>query len=283
MGLSYTTVEHDGRHVRYASVGEGTPVVLLHGFPDGPDSWETIADGLAAGGHRAIVPYLRGYHRDTIVPGRAYDGAEFAGDVAHLIDAVGEESAVLVGHDWGAALVWATLARHPERVRAAVPIAIPHPACIGASPRLVWSVRHFFYFKAPWSDQRTRRNDFAYIDKLYRRWSPNWAGAERDAAIERANQSFREPEVLHEALQYYRDLSFRPDPASNFRVGCPGLVVTGEEDLGTGSEPYDASVGRFDAPAELLTVPGAGHWPHREGEPEFIERLVALVDSVSSE
>ncbi|MEM9607168.1 MAG: alpha/beta hydrolase [Actinomycetota bacterium] len=228
-----------------------------------------------------MVPFLRGYHPDTIVAGRAYRREEFADDIAHLLDAVGEESAVLVGHDWGAAFVWATLGHHPERVRAAVPIAIPHPACLRPSPQLLWAVRHFFVFKAPRSDQRAARNDFAYVEGLYQRWSPSWRGPERDAAIERMKQAFGDPAVLHEALQYYRDLSLRPDPANDFRVPCPGLLVMGADDFGGDRGPYEASLDRFDAPAELLVVDGAGHWPHREGETEFTERLVALLDSLS--
>ena len=279
--MNFETLEHAGRSTRFASVGEGTPVVLLHGFPDGPESWASVAQALAEAGHRAIVPYLRGYHPDTIAPDRPYGREEFAGDVVHLLDALGVESAVLVGHDWGASHVWSTVGSHPERVRAVAPIAIPHPACIAPSPRLLWGVRHFFYFKAPWSDQRAARNDFAYIEGLYRRWSPRWTGAQRDGAVARVKEMFSDPAVLHEALQYYRDLSLSPDPANKFRVSCPGLLVAGAEDFGGDMAPYEASLERFDAPAELLVVEGAGHWPHAEGEDQFIPALLKLVDSVS--
>jgi len=279
--VQFETIQHEGRGARFASVGEGTPVVLLHGFPDGPESWSATATALADAGHRAIVPFLRGYHPDTIAPARAYGRAEFAADAVHLLDALGIESAVFVGHDWGAAYVWAVLGAHPERVRAVAPIAIPHPACLRPSPQLVWGVRHFWYFKAPRSDERAARDDFAYVEGLYRRWSPDWHGPERDESIRRVKEMFADPRVLHEALQYYRDLSFRPDPASDFRAACPGLLVAGTDDFDGNLGPYEASLARFGAPAELLTVDGAGHWPHREGEAEFIAALISLVGSVS--
>lgn len=279
--MDFETVEHEGRSIRFASVGRGTPVVLLHGFPDGPESWAGAANALAQAGHRAIVPYLRGYHPDTIVDGRPYAGDEFAADVVHLLDALDLPSAVLVGHDWGAAYVWSTLRMAPERVLAAVPIAIPHPACLKPSPGLLWGVRHFFYFKAPASDRRTARNDFAYIERLYSRWSPAWSGVERDQAVSAVKQMFRYPDVLHEALQYYRDLSLKPDAANDYRVACPGLIVAGGADFDGNMDPYEATVTRFDNEAELLVINGAGHWPHRENEPKFTGRLVALVDSVS--
>jgi len=278
--MDFETITHEGRGVRVASVGEGTPVVLLHGFPDGPRSWGTTADALAAAGHRAIVPYLRGYHPDTIVAGRPYGRAEIGEDVTHVLDALGVERAVLVGHDWGAACVWSAVSQSPERAVGVVPIAIPHPASMKPSIGLMWGVRHFFNLKGPLSDRRVARNNFAYIDTLYERWAPRWRGASRGTAVADAKEQLADPEVLHEALQWYRDLSFKPNPLNNFRVDCPGLLVVGGADFGGDLEPYERSVSRFDAPAELLVVDGAGHWPHREGQAEFDARLVAFVDGL---
>ncbi len=87
----------------YADTGEGPPVVLFHGFPDTPSGWSSTAERLSAAGYRTIVPYLRGYHPATIVPGRRYRGRELGEDAIALLDALGLEQAVLVGHDWGAA------------------------------------------------------------------------------------------------------------------------------------------------------------------------------------
>jgi pimeloyl-ACP methyl ester carboxylesterase len=280
--MNFETIAHNGRNVRVASVGEGTPVVLLHGFPDGPRSWAETADALASAGHRAVVPYLRGYHPDTIAPGRPYGRAEIGADVIHLLAALGLERAVLVGHDWGAACVWSAVSQFPNRAMAVVPIAIPHPASMKPSVGLMWGVRHFFNLKAPLSDRRVARNNFAYIDKLYERWAPRWRGASRGAAVADAKVQFSDEVVLHEALQWYRDLSFKSDPMNDFRVPCPGLLVVGGADFGGDLEPYERSVARFDAPADLLVIDGAGHWPHREGQAEFDERLVAFVDGVAA-
>ncbi len=281
--MNYDTIEHGGRNVRVASVGDGTPVVLLHGFPDGPDSWAHTAASLAAAGHRAIVPYLRGYHPDTITPGRGYGREEIGDDVAHLLDAMELDAAIVVGHDWGAGCAWSAVARHPERISGLVPVAIPHPASMKPSLPLLWGVRHFFYFKAPWSDQRTRRDDFAYIDTLYERWSPKWRGPDRDAAVAGAKEMFADERVLHEVLQWYRDLSLRPSDASRFDVPCPGLLVMGAEDFGGDVDPYERSARRFDPPAEVLSIAGAGHWPHREGQAEFDERLVDFVGRIAAD
>ena len=145
---------------RYRDSGQGPPVVLFHGFPDTPQSYAGIARSLNEAGYRTILPYLRGYHPDTLVPGRSYDALSLAEDVVGLLDALGLESAVLVGHDWGATLVYGAAALAPDRVEAIVPIAIPHPRTL--KPKNALQVlgllvvsRHFLYFQLPWAEART--------------------------------------------------------------------------------------------------------------------------------
>lgn len=97
-------IAEDGQHFLYAESGDGPLVVLLHGFPDTPFGWADTVPVLNAAGYRTVVPYLRGYHADTIVAGRGYGGPEIAEDAVRLLDAIGADDAVLVGHDWGAAI-----------------------------------------------------------------------------------------------------------------------------------------------------------------------------------
>ena len=70
-----TATAHGQRFV-FTDSGSGPLVVLFHGFPDTPNGWADTAQALNAAGYRTVVPYLRGYHPDTIVPGRRYGGAE---------------------------------------------------------------------------------------------------------------------------------------------------------------------------------------------------------------
>ncbi len=276
--MEFQTDRSGSQPFRYASVGGGAPVVLLHGFPDGPRSWAAAAEVVAGAGFRAIVPFLRGYHPDTIVAGRPYGRTEIGGDVIALLDTLGVDDAVLVGHDWGSSSVWSAAALSPERVRGLVPIAVPHPATLAPSPQLMWAVRHFGYFKLPFSDQRTSRNNFAYISTLFDRWAPKWA--DRKATLAYARELFSDPVVLHEALEWYRDLNLKPDPANNFRVSCPGLVVAGADDFGGDLTAYEKSVERFDGDADLCVIDGAGHWPHREGADQFHQALTGLLGSL---
>jgi pimeloyl-ACP methyl ester carboxylesterase len=271
---------------RYHDSGQGRAVVLLHGFPDLPHSYARIASVLNDAGYRTILPYLRGYHPDTLVPGRDYDVVTIARDAIGLLDALELPTAVLVGHDWGALIVWGAAALAPDRVDAIVPIGLPHPKTLKPKNALqalavlvLW--RHFLLFKTPWAEAAVRRNDFAYIDTVYERWSPNWEGPDRDAAVARVKTAFQDPNVLRSAIDYYRALSARIDDRLLAAIECPGLMVAGGDDFGGHLGPYKKSERLFAHGAELLVVPGAGHWPHRENEPLFLERLLPFLEKVN--
>lgn len=263
---------------RYRDSGQGRTVVLLHGFPDTPQSYAGIAAALNEAGYRTIVPYLRGYHPSTLVAGRGYDALSLAEDMLGLLDALGLESAVLVGHDWGATVVYGTAALAPDRVDAIVPIAIAHPKTLIPKNALqllglLVIARHFLYFQLPWAEAGARRHDFEYIESLYRRWAPDWKGAERDGALARVKKAFSTPEVLTAAINYYRDASSEIDRKLTAPIQCPALLVAGGKDFGGHLGPYKKSQALFKAGAELLIIPEAGHWPHREAEQKFTQTL----------
>jgi pimeloyl-ACP methyl ester carboxylesterase len=272
-------VADDGQGFVFAEAGDGPLVVLLHGFPDTPHSWERIAAGLADAGYRAVRPWLRGYHPDTIVEGRPYDAVTIGSDPIALLDALGEPEAILVGHDWGASIVYAAATLHPDRVRAIVPIAIPHPTLLPRNPSTLWAARHFLALKMPWAESAVRRGDFAYLETLYRRWSPNWTGAPRERSLADVKAAFLDERSLSGALDYYRALSSRPAPQLEQLPSTPGLIVGGTTDI-LDPDLYQRTARLLGAGSDTLIVDGAGHWPHREGEEDFLARLIAFAREV---
>ena len=97
--------------------GQGPAVVLCHGFPELGYSWRHQVPALAAAGFRAIAPDQRGYGAQRPArPIAAYDIEQLTGDLVGLLDALGVERAVFVGHDWGGFVAWAMPVLHPERV-----------------------------------------------------------------------------------------------------------------------------------------------------------------------
>ncbi|MGB8329765.1 MAG: alpha/beta hydrolase [Polyangiales bacterium] len=286
--LEFQSITHGSQTWRYSDSGRGRPVMLIHGFPDTPHSYAGIARSLNEAGFRTIVPYLRGYHPDTLTPGRAYDAVSIAGDAIGLLDALGLASAVLVGHDWGASIVYGAAALSPGRVDAIVPIGIAHPSTLAPKSALQTlglfvMARHFIYFQVPWAEAGTRRNDFRYIETLYRRWAPDWHGPKRDAAVARAKEAFSNPEVLRAAIDYYRAFSTRTDRRLVGPMRCRGLMVAGGRDFGGHLGPYKKSQRLFEGGAELLVIPDAGHWPHREQEPLFTEALLRFLRGLPRE
>jgi pimeloyl-ACP methyl ester carboxylesterase len=268
---STSTTAHGQRFV-YADSGEGPLVVLLHGFPDTPDGWAGTRDALNGAGYRTVIPYLRGYHPDTIVAGRGYGGDEIGEDAVRLLDAIGADRAVLVGHDWGAAITYRAAELEPERVRAICAVAIPHPRLLKPSPALLWRARHFLTLRLPTGSWLARRRDFAYIDTLIRRWAPNWSGPERDACLREVKACFADPRVLDAALGYYRDAS----RGAGAQLSQPALIVGGTTDI-VDTEAFTRSQEAFDGPCDVLVADGAGHWPHRESAAVFEPRLLAFL------
>ena len=130
----------------------------------------------------------------------------------------------------------------------------------------------------PLAEQRVRRADFAYLDRLYRRWAPEWTNADRDRSLAEAKRTFADPRSLNGALDHYRALRLRPAPELLEPTTTPGLVVAGTHDLAP--EVYERSAERLGEGSEAVVFERAGHWPHREREDAFIERLLGFAWAV---
>lgn len=252
-------------------------MVLLHGFPDTPSGWQGTSAALNSAGYRTVVPYLRGYHPDTIVQGRGYGGEEIGQDAVRLLEAIDAEPAVLVGHDWGASIAYRAAATAPQRVRAVGGVAIPHPSLLSRSPALLWKGRHFITLSLPTGPWLAARRDFAYIDVLIRRWAPNWSGPGRESTLAEVKRCFADPRVLDAALGYYRDVSLGEGLP---RIAQPGFVAGGTTDL-IDQSVFRRSPEMFDGPCEVLIAEGAGHWPHREAPELFNQRLIGFLAALS--
>jgi pimeloyl-ACP methyl ester carboxylesterase len=271
-----------GREQRFvvSRSGSGPDVVLLHGFPDTPHSYSELEAALASSGWRVTVPWLRGYHPETIVPDRPYDAVTLGRDVLALLDAIEAPTAVLIGHDWGALESYVAAALEPQRVRALVALAIPHPSLLERTPGSLWAARHFFALKLPWAARSARRNDFAYFDRLYSRWAPNWSGSTREESLDHAKAALSSPETLDGAIDYYRALSLGPRPAALDRPApVPGLIVGGTADL-VAAELFTATAALLPAPSRALIVERAGHWPHLEDPGTVVPEILRFVSQL---
>jgi pimeloyl-ACP methyl ester carboxylesterase len=268
------------RHV-VSQAGEGPDIVLLHGFPDTPYSWSEVETALVDAGWRVTVAWLRGYHPDTIVAGRRYDPETVGRDGLALLDAIQAPRAVLVGHDWGALIAYVAAALEPERVRAIVAVAIPHPSLLSRTPASLWAGRHFLGLKLPWAASRCRRDDFAYLGELYRRWAPSWSGPERDESLARAKRALSSSATLEGALAYYRDLPLGRSAVLGQIPAVPGLIVGGTVDL-VDAALFTRTAAMLPRPSRALIVDGAGHWPHRENPDAVLPELLSFLTELEA-
>jgi pimeloyl-ACP methyl ester carboxylesterase len=268
-------VHANGLKFAYCEQGSGPLVLLLHGFPDTPQTWDDVRPALASAGFRAVSPFMRGYAPSEIPAQPAYDSDTLGRDVLGLIQALGEKSAFVVGHDWGASAAYAAAGLEPERIRMLITVAIPHPASIAPTPRVLWAVRHFFALRRKHASERVRADDFAYIDALLRRWSPEWnVPPGESAAVKRA---FREPGCLEAAIGYYRALGARLPQGHRRKVSVPAAAFAGQSDL-LPPAVYERARSRYLNRYEVVVMPG-GHFMHREHPQQFARELVRVLQS----
>ena len=123
----HRVVTSNGIQMHLAEAGSGPLVVLLHGFPESWYSWRHQLTALAAAGFHAVAPDQRGYGQtDRPADIAAYSMFHLVGDVIGLLDALGEQRAIVVGHDWGAPVAWNTALFRPDRVRGVVGLSVPY-------------------------------------------------------------------------------------------------------------------------------------------------------------
>ena len=126
-GVTFRFIETNGIRMRIAEMGDEGPLVLLaHGWPESWYSWRHQLPALARAGYRVVAPDMRGYgETDAPEAVEDYDIEQLADDMVGIIDEIGVEQAVIVGHDWGAIVAWNSVLLHPSRFSGLVAMSVP--------------------------------------------------------------------------------------------------------------------------------------------------------------
>lgn len=279
-----------GVRLHYAERGSGGRlVVLLHGFPE---CWYSWRHQLMALGDRftVVAPDMRGYNLSD-KPARVEDYKIdlLIDDVLGLIHHFGEQTAAVVGHDWGAIIAWAVAQKHPEYVWKLVTMQVP--------PKQVWRDNltfrqalkswYMLFFQLPrLPEWLMSANDFAFVERIFKKTVAR-PGTFTDADIEVYKGALRERGALTAAINYYRANMLRmflkrrrpQEEMSDGRIRVPVLFIYGEQDNAVIPETVRNVKAYVDAPYREVRIPGSAHWVQNEAVEEVNAALNSFLAS----
>ena len=264
-------------HVVQAGPEDGPLIILLHGFPEFWYGWKHQIQPLADAGFRVWVPDQRGYNLSDKPTGiDAYRLDTLVADVIGLIDAAGQQKAVIVGHDWGAAVAWWTAVSHPERVERLVVMNVPHPVAMKKFARRdLGQMRRSWYigfFQLPWLPETLSRlgNWSALVRTLL---SSSRPGTFRRADLEHYKTAWSQPGALTSMINWYRAALQKPPARQpSIRVIVPTLLIWGTQDKFLKREMAQPSIDLCDN-GRVVFLENATHWVQHE-EPERVNELI---------
>jgi epoxide hydrolase 4 len=263
------------QRLHYVEAGEGPLVVLLHGFPEFWYGWRQQIEPLAAAGFRVVAPDMRGYNLSSRPQDvAAYDTGPLASDIRGLIRERGAQSALLVGHDWGGSVAWATAMAYPEVVDRLAILNAAHPRKLLQGLHHPGQLRkswYFFFFDLPELPESVVHADrWGFFRHFLRDASPAYTPEEIDRYVE----AWSQPGAVTAMINYYRASVRKKDPASELRaVQAPTLVIWGEFDRYLGEELAEPDHGDVPNLAGVERLP-ASHWVHHD-EPARVTQLLA--------
>ncbi|HUO71237.1 MAG TPA: alpha/beta hydrolase [Solirubrobacteraceae bacterium] len=280
-----------------AEVGQGPPVVLCHGFPELWYSWRHQLPLLAGSGYRALAPDMRGYGRSSIPDDvEAYDLLSICSDLVGLLDAIGAQRAVFVGHDWGASAVWQLAVAHPERVAAVAGISVPFTPRSPAPPvgLLRQALGEDFYivwFQQPGVADAALARDVRRTLTSRAQWTAQWAQDDAQPSLPpwlseddlRVYVQEFERTGFTGGLNYYRNIDRSWQLTSHLadaRVEQPALFITGSRDPVRRFMPAQLMNGWVTDLRGRVVIEGAGHWVQQERPADVGDALLRFLSDV---
>jgi pimeloyl-ACP methyl ester carboxylesterase len=253
---------------------EGQPVLLLHGFPQDHREFDLILPRLHAAGLRTYALDQRGYS-----PGARpasvgdYRLAEPAADAIAVIEALGLESAHVVGHDWGAVVAWLVAGHSPERVRTLTAISVPHPRALGLALRVRPTQRIRFvyqaFFRSPGAEKALLAGDGTLLKAVMR---PLGDRAELYA------EAMRDPGRLTGGLNWYRALS----PTAGNGLGVitvPTTYVWSDHDPVFRITAALRTADWVQADYQLVAMRDIGHWVPEEAPKATADAIIWRINA----
>ena len=260
----------------------GEMFILLHGFPEGAESWTKQVDALAKAGYLAVAPDLRGYGLTDAPEGvDNYAMDHLVEDVAALIKSFGRTEAHVAGHDWGALVAWFFAGRHPEMTKTLTALSVAHPAALAEASRVDAEQREKSRYVSLFLLEGKAEHVLA--DEDYKRLrgmfslGPNPNAVPRGIA-EHFTRSLSRPGRLTAGLNYYRANLGNGGGAwasltQELKITTPTTLVWGDQDPALGRRAVEATAEHVQGPFSLEVLEGAGHWLQFE-RPDEVSRAL---------
>jgi pimeloyl-ACP methyl ester carboxylesterase len=313
---AHRTIAANGITIHIAEQGQGPLVLLLHGFPELWYSWRHQLPALAEAGYHAVAPDVRGYgHTDAPQAIESYSMLNLVGDAVGVLDALGVERAVVVGHDWGAPIAWHCALLHPDRFSAVVALSVPYVPRSQTPPVQALEqafADNFFYilhFQEPGVAEAEIEADIrkAMRIMLYA-WSgeapkgtagtpkPKSAGLlDRMPDPEGLPPWFTEADLdyyvsefertgLRGGLNRYRNMDRDWEELAHLadaKVRQPALFIAGDRDPVLGFMRTDAMKTRVPNLRKTVMLPGCGHWTQQERPSEVNRQLIEFLATLA--
>jgi pimeloyl-ACP methyl ester carboxylesterase len=314
-GVTHRYVQAGGLHMHIAEAGHGPLVLLLHGFPESWYSWRHQLTALADAGYHAVAPDQRGYcQTGPPHPGAGaahaneYTILHLTGDVIALMDALGAERAVVVGHDWGAPVAWHAALFRPDRVRGVIGLSVPYRPRGSSAP--IASLRsalgdgfYMVYFQHPGTaDAELGRDPAETFRKTLYSLSgdapgnislippggglldtlaeppelPSWLRQDDiDAFVAQyATAGFTGP------LNWYRNVDRNWELTGAWQhalIRVPALFIAGDRDPVLGFASTDGLAAFVPGLTGSLMLPGCGHWTQQERPAEVSAAIIGFL------
>ncbi len=253
------SVRRDDVEIVYADHGpeDGTPVLMIHGFPDSARLWRHQITVLNRAGYRVIAPDLRGYGRsDKPEDVGAYVISEVAEDMLSVLDDADIDRAHVVGHDWGGAIAWYLAIRHPDRLRSLTAVSVGHPTAFReAGLRQLEKSWYMLLFQFEGvAEAWLSGNDWQTLR--------NWARTSSE--LEHWIEDLSRPGALTAALGIYR-ANMGPErllrsPMEMPPIQVPTMGVWSSDDMALTEKQMTASEKFVSAEWRYEKIEGTSHW-----------------------
>lgn len=247
---------------------DGTPVVLLHGFPQRAGAWKSVAEHLHERGLRTYAPDQRGYSPGARPRTRwGYRGSQLKADILKLIADIGGP-VHLVGHDWGSAVGWAVAGHAPDLISSYTAVSVPHPAAFMRSMLTSNQLLKSYYmgiFQLPLVPELVLKQHSA--GKVLRK-----AGMTREM-VATFKTDMVESGALTGGLGWYRGLPFTSPGEIGDKITVPTTLVWSSDDVALGRKGVELTERYVSGPYELEIYEGLTHWLLDEAP----ERLAASI------